>query len=160
MLRIIQDTYIINEKTVAIYPAKKIEYDATVITLDGLKLVKQTPFQIIKYSCEAYWACYHSRRQATVKRTNFQRNVPIMINPERELITFPTHAPTNYECAWIFIKHVARLTRCTEHKKQTPIVFKNGYDLLIKKSYNIISNQYNRAETCLEIYRKENEHTA
>lgn len=70
----------INEQTVALLPAKQIEYDTIVLEHEKKYHVRQTPFHIIKAACCNNWCTYEGRRKAVIYHTNFKQKTPIPIN--------------------------------------------------------------------------------
>src|SRR5699024_12209027 len=88
----IESKYIINKETVAILPAKQIEYHAVVTEGNQTVFVRQTPLELVKAACLANWCTYEGRRQAVMHHTGFKQKVPIPISINHEIFAFPTHA--------------------------------------------------------------------
>lgn len=150
----ILEEYEIDARTIALCPAKEIEYYTLVISWDGVYKVRKTPYELIVDACEKFSSTYTKRREDVAKKKKFKRKVPIPISPERGIYAFPTHAPKHYDCYWIFVSHIARITRDKQSKEQTTLIFKNLHRLRIPLTYYSIVTQYERTLACLEIYEE------
>src|SRR5699024_12387686 len=65
-------SYQINEKAIALCPAKEIDYDTIVLEQEATYRVSKTPMQLIKDACIANWSTYEGKRQAVIHHTNFR----------------------------------------------------------------------------------------
>ena len=144
----IQTSYQINEKTIALCPAKEIDYDTIVLEQEATYRVSKTPMQLIKDACIANWSTYEGKRQAVIHHTNFRHKVPIPINLEKNIYTFPTHSPSEFECHWIFFNHIARIQQ-TKHPSQCLITFKNKQQIPLPISAYVFKKQYERTMSCM-----------
>src|SRR5690625_186720 len=139
----IQETYLINNQTVALCPAKEINYETIVIEQNTTFKVNKSPLDLIKDACIANWSTYEGKRQAVIHHTNFRQKVPIPINIEQNIFTFPTHAPTDFECYWLFFNHIGNI-KGTKQLNQTRITFKNNQHIILPISQYIFKKQYER----------------
>src|SRR5690625_4580143 len=98
----IRKNYQINEQTIALCPAKEMDQDTNVLKQAATYRVRKTPMQLIKEACIANWSTYEGKRQAVIHHTKFRKKVPIPINLEQNIFTFPTHATSDFDCHWIF----------------------------------------------------------
>lgn len=147
----IMTDYLINPRTRILLPAKEIEYDTIIYEQDKQIFVKKTAMQLIETACLRYGSTYDGRRRATVNRTNFKRMVPIPISISRDIYAFPTHSPTDYDCAWIFSNHVQAYKRIppTKHaSEKSMIIFNDNLELSLDVSTHTIKKQKERAELC------------
>lgn len=151
MENILQD-YIVNKKTLAIIPAKQVEYESIVMEGNQVLRVRQTPLQLIKKACLDYWSSYEGRRQAVMYHTNFMRQVPIPISPQHGIYTFPTHATGHIDCHWIFFNNILLITEGDPSKEKsntkTQVIFKNRKTLRLNISMHVLENQMNRTFEC------------
>ncbi|ASK62292.1 competence protein [Virgibacillus phasianinus] len=144
--------YTINSNTMALLPAKNIEYDTIVIEQSRRLFVRKTPLELIKLACLAEFCTYEGIRCAVMHHTGWQKKVPIPINKNKSIYAFPTHAPTHFRCAWIFSNHVMEIKRRHSIEKptiQSVITFKNGEHLDMNESYHILEKQMHRTNMCL-----------
>src|SRR5690625_4044178 len=74
--------YKINDKTMALAPAKEIEYDTIVYETDRKFYIKQTAIQLIHQACLNHWSTYEGRRKAVMHHLNYRRKVPIPIDTD------------------------------------------------------------------------------
>lgn len=130
----ILNEYIANPNTMAIFPAKQIDYDSIVWEGDEVLYVRKTPLQIIKDSCIEYWSTLEATRKAVAKNTGFRNKLPIPINIYKSVIAFPTEALTNHDCIWFFFNHILYYRGIS--KKETYIVFNHN------KTYRINMTEY------------------
>lgn len=147
----IKNSYITNKSTVAIIPAKQIDFDSIVIEKSRKFYVRQTPLEIIKASCLEYWSNYEGRRNAVIHHTGFKEKVPIPINLREEMVAFPTHAIKHFDCSWLLYNHILQLERVKDDSTKTLITFTNGKTLLLNVSEKSIETQLLRS---LEIIQR------
>ncbi|MCC3359149.1 competence protein ComK [Bacillus sp. REN16] len=153
-MKIIQPTYEVNPQTMAILPAREIEYSAIVKEEHKIIYVRQTPLQIIKAACLEGGATYEGRRKAVTHLTGAIQKVPIPINPRRNIFAFPTHSPTAFECNWIFYHHIKAIvpSQQTSNTIQSIIHFKNQQVLPMNESHYLLEKQYTRTGMCILQY--------
>ncbi|WP_226376820.1 competence protein ComK [Oceanobacillus halotolerans] len=84
--------------------------------------------------------------QILIKRTGFTRKVPIPINPDQHLYTFPTD---HVDCSWIFYLHVLQINASANNPKQSMIRFTNGETLTLHLSPYILRKQLKRTLVCV-----------
>src|SRR5690625_7827007 len=105
----IMDYYRINENTLALLPAKQIDFETIVIETDQIIKVRKTSLELIEAACYNEWSTYEGRRQAVIHHTNFKRKVPIPINIKKGIYFFPTHSPTSIHNKWISFQHIDQI---------------------------------------------------
>src|SRR5690625_4916123 len=133
----------ISNNTLAILPAKEIEFQSYVLENDATYYVKKTPLQLITVAClDTGWSTFDGRREAVTYHTGFKQKVPIPISIKPEIYTFPTHAINSHDCAWIFPYHILRINKLGTI--QSTIQFKNGRTIILDISYHILNNQLQR----------------
>ncbi|MFA1822762.1 competence protein ComK [Virgibacillus oceani] len=142
----IRETYQITEQTIALCPAKEMDHDTIVLEQAATYRVRKTPMQLIKEACIANWSTYEGKRQAVIHHTKFRKKVPIPINLEKNIFTFPTHATSDFDCHWIFFHHIAHIHK---QQNQTVITFKNNKQLPLPLSHYIFKKQYERTLSCM-----------
>jgi competence protein ComK len=142
--------YKINERTLALIPARQMDYATIAYEHNKQYFVKETPIQLVKTACLEYGSTYQGRRDAVVYHTGYKRKVPIPISISKIIYSFPTHAPTDFECIWIFPSHVQSVIHHpTPKKKPKSIVqFKNGQQLQLNISSYMINKQMERTSVC------------
>lgn len=137
----IEKTYIINKETSCILPAKEIDYDLIVVGEKKLLFIRQTPREIIKKSCIYYWSTYEGRKKAVIHHTGFKQKVPIPINEQIPIATFPTHALIHINCAWLMYHHIVDYIPA----RKTTITFTNGKSLTIVVTIKAFISQMKQA---------------
>lgn len=140
-------TYHITQNTLAILPAKQLNYDTIIIEQQTTKHIQQTPLSIIKSACEQEWSTYDGRRQAISQQMNFKQKVPIPTSIINKHIFFPTHSPHHLDNNWIAAHHITHIKRTTKH--QSTLQFTNGQILTLDTSYHTLHQQTKRAFACL-----------
>lgn len=153
MKPIILSTYLINQLTLAILPAKQMNYDAIIIKQNKALHVRQTPLQLIKTACYNDWTTYEGRREAVIRYTNFKQRVPIPISIKKRIYLFPTHSPGNNNNNWIAYQHIARIIKVPQSKQteqaKSTIHFKNGQTLTLSISMHTLRKQMERTFECM-----------
>lgn len=136
---------IINESTLALLPVKDVEYQTQVLEVDRVFYVRETPLDLIKQACKLDWTTYDGRRTAVMKRTGYEKKVPIPIDTYKKIVAFPTHGTKNMNCKWIFGNHIDYIMEHPSIRKGSIVVFKCGIYLpLYDVSYHILQQQYER----------------
>lgn len=152
----IEPDYSINKSTIAIIPAKQIEFDSIVIEESQKFYIRQTPLQIIKASCLEYWSDYEGRRKAVIHHTGFKEKVPIPINSQEVMVAFPTHAIKHFDCSWLFYNHILQHERVKDDPTKTLITFTNGQTLSLNVSAKSIKTQLTRSLEIIQRIRSQN----
>lgn len=143
--------YEINEKTIALKPAYHTKYDTIVYETGKQFYIKKPAFQLIQEACLHYGSSYDGRKESVIHHTGYKRKVPIPISISKNIFTFPTHSPSDFNCAWIFYKHVESIKRYSPASNRNPesiVIFKNGMDLTFKVSPYILEKQMQRTAIC------------
>src|SRR5699024_3673494 len=145
----VEENYLIHENTLALIPARKLDYQTTVLEYNRQLHIQKTPLEIVKAACYDEWYTYEGRRRAVMYHTNFKRKVPIPINPQKNIYLFPTHAPSNFENTWISYKHIANTNPSTKNPETSTIIFYNGLKLTLNMSHYSLRSQMNRTFECM-----------
>src|SRR5690625_4575400 len=89
----------ISPNTLAIVPAKEIEFYSYVLENNATYKVKKTPLQLIKSACfNIGWSPFDGKRDAVSRHTGFKQKVPIPISKTLAIYAFPTHAIKSPDC--------------------------------------------------------------
>lgn len=152
-MNVVLSEYQINQHTIALFPAYTVEYDTIVLEQDEKFYVKKPALQLVKEACLTYGSNYEGRRESVMHQTGLKRKVPIPISILRNIFAFPTHSPNNYNCSWIFHRHIDSIhPSSTDTGPKTTIVFKNNQCLTVDVSSFTIQNQIERTECCQYIF--------
>ncbi|WP_407270049.1 competence protein ComK [Radiobacillus sp. PE A8.2] len=144
--------YAITISTMALCPARHIDYDTIVYERDRTLYVKKTPLQLIKSACIDYGASYDGRRAAVTHKLNFRKKVPIPISISYNIYAFPTQSAKHYDCTWIFFSHVKAIQSNHPLKKsdyKSIIAFQTGQALSMHESYFQLEKQMQRTAMCM-----------
>ncbi|HLQ73015.1 MAG TPA: competence protein ComK [Bacillota bacterium] len=148
-MKTVKTSYVINKNTIALVPAKKLDYYTTVYETDKEKQIKKTPFEIIKDSCIHYWTTYEGRKKAVYHHTKYKQKTPIPIHMEKEIFFFPTHAPASMNSHWFSVKHIGNMKINDKDKRETFVSFSNGKTLKIDATLYSLMRQIERTMHCL-----------
>ena len=140
--------YEINEGTLAIIPKDK----NSIIFEDKKEIEnKNTPYEIIDYSCRFFGSSYQGRKEGTKSILNVSYKLPIIVESSKNIIFFPTNSPKDGDCCWISLKNIEKIEDCEYNT--TNIVFNNGVCLKLPISKRSIENQILRASRLDSIMR-------
>jgi competence protein ComK len=145
----ITSNYRINENTLALLPAKKLEYGTTVIEMYRNVRVRKTPLQLIKATCYDHWCTYEGRRHAVIHHTKFKKKVPIPINTAKGIYFFPTHSTKSHENHWLSHQHIVEIATCTTYPENTLVEFENGVKVSLNVSVYVLKKQMQRTFECM-----------
>lgn len=143
----VRSNYVINLETLAILPAKQMDYDSNVLTKSGMLHSNQLPLDIIRISCLENWTTYEASRTAAKHHMHFTNKVPILVNKQHQLYFFPTHSPTHIDNCWIAANHIEYIQEARNQKSY--IQFKCGQKLILDVSTYTLQKQKNRAYACM-----------
>lgn len=144
--------YEINEKTMAIVAMG--EEKSKVIEDSREFIFEDNAFNIIDYSCKFFGSSYEGRKEGARSILNMNYKVPIIVENSRNLIFFPTAAPTSIDCSWVSLNNIESVIE--KEFNSSKIIFKNGQELEIPVSRRIIDNQILRASRLDLIMRDRN----
>ena len=143
------ESYEINQHTLALLPARHIDYETIVLQNHDEWYVRQTPLEIIQRACLEGGSSYDGRRKAVIHFTGAKKKVPIPINPWKNIYAFPTHSPHLFECSWIFQPHIRNISPSPKDPQTTVITFYNGKKIEIPISHYSMKQQMLRTATCI-----------
>src|SRR5690625_2017573 len=138
----IYPAYTITNKTLALLPAKTIEFSTIVLERERQYFIRQTPPEIIKSSCKDYWSSYEGRLQAVFKHTTYGQKPPIPIDPENQIIAIPTHSPKHHDCHWIIYNPQLRII---PHPEKTILHIGQQQSITLDISTHTLQKQIERA---------------
>jgi len=136
------EKYIVDEYAFQMKPYQDLEYNTKIYTQNGIIKSKQTPLEIIKGSCMAYYSNYEGRRQATMHKTKYKYKVPIILCKIKGIYAFPTNSPGNYQTEWIFVNNLIKINEI--NKQQSEIQYKDGSKIITHISAHILNKQLTR----------------
>nr|WP_275896239.1 competence protein ComK [Paraliobacillus sediminis] len=131
------------QDTLAITPAKQIDYTTRIIEKNQTLMTRQAPLAIIKTNCLTGAASYQGRRKAASHLVGYIHKVPLLIYERTNIYAFPTQSPTNYACSWLFAQHILKIVRHPDTNQST-ITFHNGTTLNLEESTYQLRTQLNR----------------
>ncbi|SER59740.1 competence protein ComK [Salisediminibacterium halotolerans] len=137
-------SYIITNKTMALYPANHSDYDTLVYDVDAVYGVRQTVTMIIDNSCRQYCSDMHSRRRYVSDLTQVHKKVPLLIDETNAIFTFPTHSPTDLRCVWLAFHHVSTYVPDEHDPNITIVKTYSNRTLTVTISYNTFKKQITR----------------
>src|SRR5690625_26621 len=152
-------SYDISLKTIALLPARDIDYDTIVIEKNETKYVRQPSLNLIKETCLMRdWTTYEGRRIGVIKHTNFKQKTPIPIDIHKGIYFFPTHSPNNMDNIWIAFQHILSIDNIPAQERtkdaQSIVYFKNKQALKLSISFHTLKEQYNRTLQCVMLIDK------
>ncbi|WP_186579793.1 competence protein ComK [Aquibacillus kalidii] len=144
--------YHVNSRTMSLIPGNHIDYQTIVFEPNKQILVSVPPIHIMKRACLDVLSSYEGRRSAVMHQTNYQKKVPIPIDPTNQIYAFPTHSPSDYRCMWIFYNHVLSIkenTNKAQKDMKSIITFRDGRKLAVTESCYLLEKQMQRTATCM-----------
>lgn len=134
------ESYEVNSSTLAILSVSDVL--SRVIETDHEYYVSLPTLEIIQNSCKYYGSTYNGRCDGTKAMLGISYKLPIIVEESRPLILFPVSSPRFTKCSWFSLKTIERVEK---HEIGSKILFKNGYELLMETSFDVIENQMLRA---------------
>lgn len=147
--------YTLNKRTIALLPAKQIEYETIAVEEDRRFFIKKSALQIIQEACIKNGSTYEGRRDAVIQLTGFKRKVPIPISIKKNIYTFPTHSPKDYDCIWLFHNHIQAafpLSTPIHSNVKSMILLSNQQHLPLFLSNHTLQKQIERTRYCIYLF--------
>jgi len=151
MTQVIND-YQVNPRTMALIPARNIDYQTIVLEPGNIFHVMQSPIKLIKDACKEGGATYEGRYKAVTHKTGIHKKVPIPISQLDQIYAFPTHSAKQFNCHWIFYHHLKSIKLGTY--KKSIITFTDYQQLEIDVSAYILKQQTLRTAHCFLLFSK------
>lgn len=140
---IILNHFVVSRYTMAILPyLLNNDLYAKVVEEDGEYIVKQTPLDIIRHSCDYYGCSFQGRKEGTKAVIGITHKAPIAIEPSNEIYFFPTASPKDSCCVWLSHMHVYRYEPAKYER--TVVYFRNGKSVVLDVSCKSFINQLHR----------------
>lgn len=154
MISTILSHYEITKDTMALLPARNIDYQTIVLEPHQKRTISQVTLTLIKEACLHGGSTYDGRRLAVISQTGAQNKVPIPINPNEFIYAFPTSSPSSPDCIWIFYQHVKTMKPHQKNPDYSLIVFKNYDELEVPISLSVLQRQMQRTSYCIVRFSK------
>lgn len=134
------ENYEINNSTLAIIAIS--ETKTKIIELEDIYIVDKSVYEIIDHSCKYFGSSYLGRHEGTKTITGIKYKTPILIEESNNIIFFPTCSTKMNDCMWISLNNIKNYVK---HKRNSKIIFKNNFELILNISYGSLENQILRS---------------
>lgn len=142
--------YQVNEKTMALVPAKHERARTLVLETNGEFYVEEPVVSIIEQACLEGGASYEGRKQAVIHRIGVKHKAPIPICPLSGIYAFPTHSIRSFENIWLFYTHVLLFEEFNDGTiPKTMITFSNKESITVPLSHYSVNQQMKRTRQCI-----------
>jgi competence protein ComK len=133
---------LIKKSTMAILPAYHEIYRTIILDQSGEKVYSyKSTMEILEEACIAYGADYDGRIKAVRYALKYNRKTPLMICPLEIIYAFPTMSPDNFDCIWLFNRHIDSFSK---DNGQSYVHFKNGEKIAVNCSLDVLTRQRQR----------------
>ncbi|MFS0644854.1 competence protein ComK [Siminovitchia sp. 179-K 8D1 HS] len=138
------EDYEINPYTMMIKPAANNDprFLSEIFEMNGRYLSSDSPFDIVRRSCEYFGSSFNGRRQGTKQLIGITHKAPIIVDPHTSIFLFPTASPTSPHCIWISHDYVASHER--NGSDETIVTFQNNESHKLPVSFYSFENQLSR----------------
>ncbi len=131
--------YEISDKTIALYG---MDSRTRIYEEDKSFIIDKPATSIMEESCSYFGSSLDGRKKGTENLIGVSYKAPIIVEESKSLIFFPTTSPRLANCSWI---RSDKIDRFYYKNNNLVIEFKNGYQLFVKMSYDMLNNQILRA---------------
>ena len=132
--------YEINSTTLAILSVG--ERKSKIIETNETYLIDKSVLEIIDHSCKYFGSSYKGRNEGTKTMIGIKYKTPILIEESNNIIFFPTCSTRLDDCMWISLNNIKNYIK---FKRNSKIIFKNDYELILDISYGSLENQILRS---------------
>lgn len=132
--------YEINSTTLAILSVG--ERKSKIIEINETYIIDKSVLEIIDHSCKYFGSSYKGRNEGTKTMIGIKYKTPILIEESNNIIFFPTCSTRLNDCMWISLNNIKNYIK---FKRNSKIIFKNDYELILDISYGSLENQILRS---------------
>lgn len=132
--------YEINSTTLAILSVG--ERKSKIIEINEIYIIDKSVLEIIDHSCKYFGSSYKGRNEGTKTMIGIKYKTPILIEESNNIIFFPTCSTRLDDCMWISLNNIKNYIK---FKRNSKIIFKNDYELILDISYGSLENQILRS---------------
>ncbi|WP_062199913.1 competence protein ComK [Massilibacterium senegalense] len=142
--------YQLNEKTMALIPAKHERAQTLVMETDGTFYVQESIESILEQACLDGGSSLEGRRKSVIHRIGAKHKVPIPICPIAGIYMFPTSATKSMNCTWFNYRKIIHIEPLMVEKlPSTKVLFLNSTSTIVPVSYHIMDSQLRRTAQCI-----------
>jgi len=144
------DSYLIDERTLAIEPVFDGVCQTRITTKDGVFYSKERANHLLEKACYYNASTMQGRVAATREIMKFYHRIPFVIIP-LSVGVFPTSSPLDMNCAWIF-NH--RFVVVALGKNKSRLTFLSGESITVPVSKHTLEKQQLRLYTSMSTYKE------
>lgn len=142
--------YQLNEKTMALIPAKHETAQTLVMETGGNFYVQESIESILEQACLDGGSSLEGRRKSVMHRIGAKHKVPIPICPIAGIYMFPTGAAKSIHCSWFSYQHILYIDPVVkDNVPKTKVRFSNDEITIVPVSYHIMETQLRRTAQCI-----------
>lgn len=147
------DSYLIDERALAIEPVFDGVYQSKITTMDGVFYSKECTTYLLGKACKYYASTMEGRVDATRDIMKYYHRIQFIIIPLLVGV-FPTTSPENMNCVWIF-NH--RFEVDALGKRKSRVRFLSGQSIIAPVSKHTLEKQQLRLHTSMSTYKEMHE---
>lgn len=147
------DSYLIDQRTLAIEPVFDGVYQSKITTIDGVFYSKESCTHLLGTACKYYASTMEGRVGATREIMKYYHRIPFIIIP-LSVGVFPTTSPKNMNCVWIF-NHRFEVDKL--EKRKSRVRFLGGESIIVAVSKHTLEKQQLRLHTSISTYKEMHE---
>lgn len=132
--------YIINEKTLALFPNGK---KTKVMEWNKEFLLEESITKMLEYNCNLNGSTFEGRRRGSSYLIGSSYKPPIIMDEIKSLILIPTHSSKNPLCKWFILENIQKYF-LNRHNRLT-IIFKNNQKIELDICFANFDKQVLRA---------------
>jgi len=114
-----------------------------VIENDGAQKISKSPTDLIDFNLNYYGYSLRGANDGAKAILGDIKMFPVAINERLNLYWFPTKSPNRDDCMWIGLHHIKEYKKMGA--KETLLVFKNGFSLVLDISVASFNQKVQRA---------------
>lgn len=144
------DSYLIDERALALEPVFDRVYQTKITTKDGVFYSIESAKYLLEKACYYNASTMQGRVAATREIMKFYHRIPFVIIP-LSVGVFPTSSPLDMNCAWIF-NH--RFVVEALGKNKSLVTFLSGDSITVPVSKYMLENQQLRLHISMSTYKE------
>ncbi|GGE70766.1 competence protein ComK [Priestia taiwanensis] len=146
----IYEEYEVSPTTMAITFNNHTMYQTKIYDKHGIYYCSRKGMNLMEEGCLQGGSTYDGRKKAVAHLKRFKQRTPIPVIPNEGVFAFPTCSPTNWNCTWLFYRHIKEFKRINH--ETTIVTFHNGATLTVDISSATLQKQIQRTESCVVLF--------
>lgn len=145
-----KNDYLIGTGILALAEANHPEFATVIHDLSGSYYSRKSAIHLLNEACMLKGGSDYLGRLRAIRETlEYPKKTPLIISLQELIYGFPTKSPTQFDCRWIFPRHIKQFV---VENGDYYVIFKNGLKFQVNCSARSFKTQLERSSLCMLHY--------